>query len=165
MITLEKLNFTKESIISISIEKSIIVEEKYRFFPKYTKKFLGFIKCHKKNYMKDMIYPQESREYKNVEPGQSIRLPNSIFYCNVMDGMIGEDMYSDGSYKVYRLPYIIIYYKIDMYGNNIRRKEYTFKTEKELNEFLNLLYEKGLLTDKDLFYDRTSSKLIKNVKL
>jgi hypothetical protein len=52
-----------------------------------------------------------------------------------------------------------------MYGNNIRRKEYTFKTEKELNEFLNLLYEKGLLTDKDLFYDRTSSKLIKNVKL
>lgn len=165
MITLEKLNFTKESIISVSIEKSIIVEEKYRFFPKYTKKFLGFIKCHKKNYMKDMIYPQESREYKNVEPGQSIRLPNSIFYCNVMDGMIGEDMYSDGSYKVYRLPYIIIYYKIDMYGNNIRRKEYTFKTEKELNEFLNLLYEKGLLTDKDLFYDRTSSKLIKNVKL
>jgi hypothetical protein len=165
MITLEKLNFTKESIISVSIEKSIIVEEKYRFFPKYTKKFLGFIKCHKKNYMKDMIYPQESREYKNVEPGQSIRLPNSIFYCNVMDGMIGEDMYSDGSYKVYRLPYIIINYKKDVYGKSIGRKEYTFKTEKELNEFLDLLYEKGLLTNKDLFYDRTSSKLIKNVKL
>ena len=165
MITLEKLNFTKESIISVSIEKSIIVEEKYRFFPKYTKKFLGFIKCHKKNYMKDMIYPQESREYKNVEPGQSIRLPNSIFYCNIMDGMIGEDMYSDGSYKVYRLPYIIINYKKDVYGKNIGRKEYTFKTEKELNEFLDILYEKGLLTNKDLFYDRTSSKLIKNVKL
>lgn len=163
MITLEKLIFTKELIISVSIEKSIVLEERYRFFPKYTKKFLGFIKCHKKNYMKDMIYPQESREYKNVEPGQSIRLPNSIFYCNVMDGMIGEDMYSDGSYKVYRLPYIIINYKKD--NGNIGRKEYTFKTEKELNEFLDLLYEKGLLTNKDLFYDRTSSKLIKNVKL
>lgn len=162
MITLEKLNFTKESIISVSIEKSIIVEEKYRFFPKYTKKFLGFIKYHKKNYMKDMIYPQESREYKNVEPGQSIRLPDSTFCC--MDGIVGEDMYSDGSYKVYRLPYIIINYKKDVYGN-IGRKEYTFKTEKELNEFLDLLYEKGLLTEKDLFYDKTSSKLIKSVKL
>jgi hypothetical protein len=165
MITLEKLIFTKELIISVSIEKSIVLEERYRFYPEYTKKFLGFIKCRQKNYMRDMIYSQESRKYENIEPGQSIRLPNSVFYCGVKDGIIGEDMYSDGSYKVYRLPYIIIYYKIDMYGNNIRRKEYTFKTEKELNEFLNLLYEKGLLTDKDLFYDRTSNKLIKNVKL
>lgn len=164
MITLEKLNFTKESIISVSIEKSIVLEERYRFYPEYTKTFFGFIKCRRKNYMRDMIYPQESRKYENIEPGQSIRLPNSVFYCGVKDGIIGEDMYSDGSYKVYRLPYIIIYYKIDMYGNK-GRKEYTFKTEKELNEFLNLLYEKGLLTDKDLFYDRTSNKLIKSAKL
>ena len=107
MITLEKLIFTKELIISVSIEKSIVLEERYRFYPEYTKKFLGFIKCRQKNYMRDMIYSQESRKYENIEPGQSIRLPNSVFYCGVKDGIIGEDMYSDGSYKVYRLPYII----------------------------------------------------------
>lgn len=98
MITLEKLIFTKELIISVSIEKSIVLEERYRFYPEYTKKFLGFIKCRQKNYMRDMIYSQESRKYENIEPGQSIRLPNSVFYCGVKDGIIGEDMYSDGSY-------------------------------------------------------------------
>ncbi len=90
MITLEKLIFTKELIISVSIEKSIVLEERYRFYPEYTKSSLGLSNVVKKNYMRDMIYSQESRKYENIEPGQSIRLPNSVFYCGVKDGIIGR---------------------------------------------------------------------------
>lgn len=164
MITLERLGFTRESVISVSIEKSVTLEERYRFYPEYTWKVLGFIKCHRMNYLRDMIYPGESRKFSTlIKPGDLIQLPFSTFYGSIKDGMIGENQYSDGSYKVYRLPYIKIFYK-DQYNNSFR-KEYTFKTEKDLNEFLELLAKKGIIKEEDIFYNREKSELIKDIKL
>lgn len=163
MITFEKLDFTKESIISIVINKEVILEERFRYYPEYKFSVFGVIKNTKKNYLRDLEF-NENKCYKNsLKPGELIKLPGTIFYSGINNGMIGEDMYPDGSYKVYKIPYIIIKYKNIF--NQIDMKEYTFKTEKEINKFIELLYEKGLLTDDDLFYDRVSSKLVKNIKL
>lgn len=162
MITLEKLNFSKESITSVVIEKNMILEERFRYYPKYVLGFWPF-KITKENYLKD-TEGCDNRSYKrNFKPGELIRLPNSIT-CNINDGMIGEDMYPDGSHKVYRLPFITITYKRDSFGN-LTRKSYPFKSGKDLDEFLDILYKNGLLTDRDLFYNNTLSELVKNIKL
>lgn len=164
MITLERLAFTRESIVSVSIEKSVVLEERYRFYPEYTWKFLGFIKCRRENYLKDVNYTQESREYnKKIGPGKFIRLPDSRFCSSLInDGKIGEDQYPDGSYKVYRLPYIIIRYLKK--GVGFDRSEYTFESEKDLNSFLKLLIERKILLKEDIFYDKALNKITKNIE-
>lgn len=163
MITLERLAFTRESIVSVSIEKSVTLEERYRFYPEYTWKFLGFIKCRRENYFRDMDYPAESRERKEFKPGKLIRLPNSKFCSSLInDGKIGEDQYPDGSYKVYRLPYIVLRYV--KRGVGFDRSEYTFETEKDLNDFLKLLIERKILLKEDIFYDKSLSKVTKNIE-